>query len=78
LLIPRSQIRRAVLSRDHHLLAPFANNQTAVDPVTRDDGCGPGFLLRTRRGSDPFKVQSTIIMMEVDEPIKFEAVNKKL
>jgi hypothetical protein len=61
-----------------NLVAPFAHNQTAVDPVTRDDGCGPGLLLRTRRGSDPFKVQSTIIMIEVDEPIKFEAVNKKL
>lgn len=61
-----------------YLLAPFAHNQSGVDPVTKDDGFGPGSLLRRCRGSDPLKVQSTIIMTEVDVPSKFEEVNKKL
>jgi hypothetical protein len=70
--------RRAVFLVPTNLLAPFAHNQTAVDPVTRDDGFGSRSLLRTRRGSDPLKVQSTTIMTEVDVPTKFEEVNKKL
>ena len=56
----------------------FAHNQTTVEPVTRDDVYGRGSLLRTRRGSDPLKVQSTTIMTEVGVPTKFEEVNKKL
>jgi hypothetical protein len=57
-------------------LTPFAHNQTAVVPLTRGDGYGLGWLLRPRRGSDPLKVQSTIMIVNSELLSKLLPVNR--